>query len=116
VVNEISVLNGTGEWMEKSTSYCPLPFLFFLSPLIQYSGIHSKSFFQTEESEEDASDNLDSRKVHMQTLSSLCRIIRAWWMELTHFQSTPEAAKNDQCYSSDATTCETRKAGIFILT
>lgn len=35
--------------------------------------------------------------------------------ELVHVQSTPEAAKNDPCYSSDTTTGETRKADVFIL-
>ena len=36
-------------------------------------------------------------------------------MELADFQSTPEAAQKDQCYSFDMASCETRQADGFIL-
>ena len=98
-------------------SPCPSPpFLcYFSSPLLWYSGIHSDSWLSWGAWERGTRQLRLRKSTHSHALSSLCRITSPRWMELAHFQSTPETAKNDRCYLFATTTCETRKADVFIL-
>lgn len=118
LLNEISVLNGAGKWVEGECLPF-LPFLFYvifsfslLSGILEYTPIVCPNRGAWERYTWQ-SRLRKSRCAH--TFSNLCRIIRPWWLELEYVQSTLETAKNNQCYPLDTTACETRKADVFIL-
>lgn len=102
LLNEVSVLNGTREWVEGSAySFFP-SFFFFLSCYFSFSSY--LVFFdtlwqlvQTEEPKKDPPDNLDRKSTCENAISSQCTI-RPRRMEIVCFQSTSEAAKNVKHY------------------
>lgn len=99
-------------WMEQESRWRGVPTLFpllfsviFLSSPIWYSWIHSVSLCKLRSLTALTQERHTCKHV-LQPVQNDQTLVN----ELVHVQSSPEAAKNDPCYSSDTTTGETRKA------
>lgn len=108
---ERTEFNQCAEWSQESRwrgvpTLFPLLFsVIFLSSPIWYSWLHSVSLCKLRSLTALTQERHTCKHV-LQPVQNDHTLVN----ELVHVQSSPEAAKNDPCYSSDTTTGETRKA------